>query len=400
MLVRTLLGVSALGLGVIAALVVTLNTSIWFLWHAAPAADTKIGVSRPHAGSAPAEEILFAARLKSVKPYASRARRYVLSRSRDTSTLLLIPADPWSWRQGEELRRALVRDGWQVRRVGLAIFAAENSHIPLPSIAAAARKSVQTFFSRDLPHSPAIIASARTQDDAKALILAPERNRRNRVQGAIAPSVDEIDLNSAASLPLPTGEHELTLTLPREQIKALPEDLINQVRQRVYAQFHFTHTSPAIFDLPADTVALAVQLGDGLSLTLKGDTNALTHRLQGWFRQEERYLRPQQQAFRLPDGGIGYELVPGQARDILKSTQDPGCFKTDYSPTVYMCRSGDQVAVSSEQSAAQAAAATEIKAHDWSISMGRTYASRLHSDLAALVLQSRGGSTLMNAVLQ
>jgi hypothetical protein len=372
------------GLLGIAAAVLTTHLSLWFLWEAAPAGDVRLAVSQSHAAGDTISEYALAWLVPELGPYRNDIRSFVISRQGENITLLAQPKFIFSPSTQREVARQLTRDGWQVERRGLALVARDHTgELPNPYLAALRAIRQQLRF-RPLAlleigegavswyRQP--LAAAVTADGSEVTILT-------------APDIEHLP-----SKTVPAGfpaAAEMSFTLPGAPLAGLPPDVSAEWNALLVLRLGFKHTAPHLIGPAAgrDSVFLSIT-ETGAAFGATGSTQSLKDTLQEALAAEEAYLRPQERAFRLPDGTIGREVVPGEERE----TTSPAPGSCTEAAALAVCTNGSAVAIGTTADRARQA----LEPGPWHVRLGEKYLRGLPFKLKAAAATGDSGTAVIH----
>jgi hypothetical protein len=160
---------------------------------------------------------------------------------------------------------------------------------------------------------------------------------------------------------------EIALAVPGSALGNLPPEILREWNALLHSRLNFIHTAPDILAAASGQELVSLYLGEkGASLGVRGAPNAFLTATNKAIVAEEAYRRPEPRAFRLPDGTIGRELVPGEERETT-APQEGSCAETGIG--VVVCRSGNAAAIGSGQDLAL----NSLKSAPWHILVGENY---------------------------
>ncbi len=270
--------------------------------------------------------------------YPDKIRRIAMNTTPGYVAAALVPESPFLFSAQRAATEHLRKSGFKTGRVGLVIIAykqlpGSGRHDPVKidfkwsDVGSAARKAVFCLLSRRLPARPLLIgrigADRIAFSDETLYILATVRSEGMNLFVAGAGSGFFYQPGVA---PPPVGEEELLVALHSKVLSVIPEELRRGWNNSILAKLGFVETKPdiinylgrinsrIIIDITEEnaTIAAVDKSGDFVSTA------------KDWVQQEERHTRPRRRAFRLPDGTLGYEMVPGQIRSLFVDIFDSG----------------------------------------------------------------------------
>lgn len=219
---------------------------------------------------------------------------------------------------------------------------------------AAALEALTTVSRRQAPLRPVIIGELPNTLDTSFFFAAVRQGSTIRFLAAphLNQLADQPPLLVPSSLP---ADANAILSVPGSALAVLPPALQASWDALLHQKLHFTHTKPEIFRhlMTADRVVILMR-GDDLALGIAPAEQGEAAPLHRWVQDEERYSRPHEQAFRLPDGTIGRELVPGLAGDVFREPDATGCrAPLEGKTTLWLCERAGMVLLATDQSLAQ-----------------------------------------------
>lgn len=340
--------VSALGVVVGTLVIVGLvYFSPWFVWSLLPE-DSSIAIAmatRQQGFSSVADALapyLPADALGELLPAASHI---AYGRSEEGRVLVILP------RLGAQrlLRGHLSATGWHTQRLGL-IVRAWDADQPRTSVLQALQRSLTHTVLPRLTLYPLLIARA---DAGSFPTLTTDTNiigvwRNSHLLVGVTFGQRDFPSHLSASAPIqqPIDVGQLAVGGPGQIVGALTPATRTQWNGWLADALAFEHTRPdvlgylrnqrwIVLSVDSDHIAVGARAPDGFAGSVRA-----------WVAEEDRYNRLTRRAFRLPDGTIGYEEVPGEHRDVFGTQPDAqGCVTTaQRTKQLWMC-SNEQLAV-------------------------------------------------------
>lgn len=350
----------AVGLGltklVIGGVAISLLSSLWVPWHLVPAGKIKLAwtqsVFATLAPSAPLPPEL--------RHVAQAAWRGVYQQQRtlagSSRTLLVLPR----FRYQRATPAILAAAGWQVRRLGPYIHATDDDHLSrLVTPRVAARAIATTFVTSRWPLYPASILEVAPSVSGITTPLAAVATQSGdtwRVvvdQSLAAPAIRQT--RNSQEQPSPADQPAMVVGAPGSLWGNMPETLWDEL---LHPGLHFTRTQPPIermlATLPHATVVLATADPDGsMAIVVEDPTGQFALAATTWLQEEERRGRLVNRAFRLPDGALAYEKIPGEALPVLSSPDEVGCRgPLPERTTLWLCQQGARTALATDHALA------------------------------------------------
>ncbi|MBI4022463.1 MAG: hypothetical protein HY372_03825 [Candidatus Andersenbacteria bacterium] len=368
----------------VGASIFSLNRSLWFLWAALPPGGIRLAIDQHQS-----EGRLLAGYLKpyldpSISQIIKSSDKLAFSLNNDHLVISAVPRPVWSLHTQRAFTRQLRAQGWQVRRYGLAIFAARlapsDDPPALPNRHTVSAEALRRRWQGDLPSHPLIIAAAKagiSPNIAGPFTLLADKHA-DELRIAISPSSHVIPFHPIELLIAPDNyspimKSDLSLALPSVYYSQLPEDLTFAWRNLLRQKFGFVRTAPNLLTIApsGNQNVIKIQItGEDATLAIEGNNNAFVKNIQEAVRAEEAYARPERQAFRLPDKTFGFELVPGEPRGLFGDPSADLC-RQDFG--LWLCQEGERAALSTKaELARQALNAAPVHIH-----LANKYAQRL-----------------------
>ncbi|MEX1997660.1 MAG: hypothetical protein WEA04_03215 [Candidatus Andersenbacteria bacterium] len=370
-LIAIMVGLPALLL----VLLLYLNTSLWLTWALLPASPAGGPAGRQADGQAPAriQAALDIGRLDNrlltqLMPYIPGELQELVPASTKLSwadyggeqVVVLIP------RLTQQLTIAeyLEREGWEVTRFGLALRlhrpASAVKAIRLPTLPEAGQDYISRLVASRWPTMPAAVVVIEPGSPAaggpavipslsQSLTLVARAHQQD-VHLLFLSGQEEIHHGRLASVPT-VDTAVVELTVPGAWLARVPPALQTKWNELIRHKLGLTLTRPNILAELATASWATVQFaGDDIVLGVKSDPGAFKDRITAILQEEERRSRLATKPFRLPDGTIGYEKVPGEARPIFHPTANDNCYMpTIDRPRLWLCHSSEWATVGSSE---------------------------------------------------
>lgn len=398
--------IGALALIVIITILLALlsiHLSLWFLWELLPpdGAAIQLAVNQRHPAASTLTDQLAATQLAPALKPLKNARRFALSQTHNSTTVIAVSDKPFLFRSQRALSEQLKATGFHTQRLGLLVIAQKSSStestlIVPTKIGQAAHQTTRRLFSSTLPSTPFLIAEldAGTTPffDNALTILGTAKGRDVKLIAA----EQTINFHSLphTTPPLPNNVDELSMTLPSHILATLPDSLHHNWNSALIQRLSFFNTRPDIIaHLARYNSPVIIKLNNShATIAVAGSNEQFTSAIHSWFQNEEAYSRQRQQAFRLPDGTLGYELAPGEIREVFTNLVDSNCRQESWprlagagGPAhnqamqhLWLCTKGNQIAFGSDQSATKEATQDDFSAAStWNISLGAQYLADL-----------------------
>lgn len=331
------------------SLVGWLASSIWVVWHLVPTATWKVAATAEGVAALPAS-LPFP---EAVRVAAAQSWRIAYIPV-PQPTLVLLP----SLLNQRQLPRELAALGWQVQRFGPYVVASEVAPAAPVSgrhVGHALQNAVVTLLTSRWPMLPAVIVQ-RNQPLAGLShpFFAVASGNQSEFHLAISPSETTPPL-AAPRLTTPSSD-TLQISAPGDfWSRFLPE----QWNALLWREFGFIRTRPAMSQvLGTFPQATVFKQGDSVALVAYGAGEQFNVTVNSWVQEEDRRGRLVSQVFRLPDGTLGYEKVPGEALAVFSPPDAQGCRTgLEQRTSLWLCQGADQSVVATAKEAALTALA-------------------------------------------
>lgn len=282
------------------------STSTWFVWSALPAASLKI-VGEPALLQrlAPLDNT----KLPPVIFDTSKVRIVGISQTKEDITLAIMP-HPLA---ASGVTTGLSSEGWQLTHVGFFYLCSKKGKPALSWHVVMA--GLKKLFVNPVPLAPDFVVEAdytATNDGLLAIAL-----KHNTTMKFL--TVRDWTTLSAK----PVGPHEqemnvLQVAIPSHLLTGLADNLKAVWNQRIADRLGFRKSTPNFIDYLSQYQNLDyVEDGSGVALAVRGAADSFEKAALDWMLNEDRRSRPARKAFKLPDGSLGYEQVPGASQAIL-----------------------------------------------------------------------------------
>lgn len=332
------------------ALVFGLHRSLWTAWEMAPPGTTVIALNLTKPGAAVALKAAAIRLPAEAAALASHTARLVYSQQPQGATLIIVPRSLFALRLPPKPASGLAAAGWQLARRGQLIYATrEGGAVPASSLAGA-RAGLRRLLEANTLKSPLALAQITDHPLTSARPIAAVVAVRNTPTGTLlTATVQPAGTRQNDPPALPPAEADLTVHLPGSTLAELPENL-QQVWQRVTTQ-KLGLAEDSAGPLPPFAQMQAVHLvvqQDSAALAVRGNPEQFIQHVSSLLQAEDARRRPVTRSFRLPDGTIGTESIPGPIEPVLDDAADPdGCLIPHAGKiNLWLCRQGNIVAIS------------------------------------------------------
>lgn len=317
------------GAGALAFLVLLWLLSPWFLWHLLPEqTDFKavLKSDRRIAALVPGLQV--------VEPLlGSSAQIGVATTSNSQTTFIIRPTVAGYF----SLRHELAAAGWQTYWYGPWLIAGDGGLVEHRSFWQAARGGWQARLPDGQGYNPLFIAEGKLPGldkpvRAVATAVGPEWrimvSKISSEEQQSAPPTPRLRRTSLPDRPpQPISEAMAELSLTGAMLGELPEPLKEKWDEKWRELLGFTRTKPDfITELTHyPQVQLTIRAA-GARLAVFEENERWQAAVRRWVEEEERQFRIQKRSFRLPDGTLGAEYVPGPRQALFTvSAAHPTC---------------------------------------------------------------------------
>jgi hypothetical protein len=184
----------------------------------------------------------------------------------------------------------------------------------------------------------------------------------------------------------------LSAALPGKSLQELPNNLTHAWNNLVSKELGFRFTEPGLVPLVTSQDSILITTGPSeVTLAGWGKAEELIHGLLKAIQAEESYHRPVRQAFRLPDGTIGFEMVAGEENEIPR----PAVGECTSALDLTVCRSETAASISTSREKAQVALNSPV----WHVQIGERYLKQTTLSLSALTATRSGEAIVIRARL-
>jgi hypothetical protein len=383
--------------GLVAALAIHL--SLWFLWAAVPDGAIRLAFSHPSNLSSFIDKYVLPALPLDLSLPREAIKRSAVSISDGNTIIAVEPRHAFSPFAQRRLTEALKRRGWQVRRLGLVVIAANSeqalSRAPrgIRQLTATLRRAAGQALNPGDMNRPLAIMTAQAgsipwyDQPFSAVAIEADNEIEIRYAGRGASVI-------AADYPAPPfpPENQLTAVLPGIIINDLPEQLKNGWNTLIISRLHLEQSQPDIFKAAAqhNNILVSIQ-GDQAVIAVQGGKGKFINGFIESIKAEEAYRRPERRAFRLPDGTIGYEMIAGQEQEITP----PAAGACTAAGALILCAGEKTAAVGTEETITRAALAPA----GWHIRVGARYLHEAALPLHAVVAAGDGKTAVIRVQL-
>lgn len=190
--------------------------------------------------------------------------------------------------------------------------------------------ALKTIALSPVPIQPALIAQFRVANESVFMTGVRDNNALNLVTSS---SLDQLGqapfIISINNDELSQSSDVIKIDVPGVALDFLPMNVRNEWNKKLLAVLHFNNTKPDIMGELDKHGQVIIRIdGDGAAIGIEGtdeEKASFTKKIRSWLQDEERYGRPVRRAFKLPDGTLGYELVPGEVKPVLQTDGDGKC---------------------------------------------------------------------------
>lgn len=151
--------------------------------------------------------------------------------------------------------------------------------------------------------------------------------------------------------------NELNIALPSAVLEKIPDNSKQAIQDEIIAGIGLTKSRPDIITLLEGARYFGVTSSgtNNVNNFAVGAAQGLTEDIvSGWVGSERGYLEPVQHAFRLPDGTVGYELIPSaDAKADFSDTDQDGCRQSKITAgDIWFCTQGEVGALATDRDSA------------------------------------------------
>lgn len=363
-----------------------IHLSPWYLWSLAPAGESQVLVNVAGETKAIIDSQLAKTPLAAAQPLFRSTHRLVASWSDNTTTLILLPKHPLWPASRQALENQLQNQGWRTRQYGLLLIAYQGAgDYQPPSIVHTITNTILALRNETNPASPLLIATIAAKHNVishEALKINAYRHPEHTEQSVIIISPSDSTLEKTRSTETeetPQIAHDqISLSVAGALLRSVPTDLKTSWDAKIIENFGFKKVKAAISsEIETAAKSMLYLTASEAGIATQEAPASLAAHLTHFLQQEEAYQRPVAQAFKLPDGTIGYERVPGQLKDVYETIADErGCHKPlEERTTLWFCQQDNRLALATSRELAVQLLET-IRQDKWHVAIG---ASRLQA---------------------
>jgi|GEM_PF-6840901 hypothetical protein len=394
---------------IIVIVVINIHLSLWFLWYLLPEGNVKVAVNSSQSGSQVLSDLLNASLVEDTTRLFDGAKRYSYIQTDTYSSVILVPKNPFLFRDRDLLIEQLNANDWQTTSFGLLIVGTTQKTEPtLNTLKGTVGSSLGKYFSRRHPYRPIVVAQG---NDGSISLLSGDTalvgvatNFGRELKIIIASDLESLP-NFSISRPVLSDEaNYLAINILGSTIQSVSAQFSDEWNKIIYSKLGFSVTKPPIISyMTVQQTSSMIITNEKAALAIIGDSNALKDVFHQWMKDEEAYLRPQKRAFKLPDGTLGYELVKGDSQVVLAEPDSSGCLESlSEAIKLWLCVSDKGVAVATNKAAA-VQELSSISASIQRVALGSDYLQHIDflpiKHLKSLAVYSSGQYTILTAKL-
>jgi hypothetical protein len=305
--------------GLVVVLILWVQTSLWLVWELVePTKGTAI------AATADWLEVEIVARQPILTPGVEQVRDYLaqsrhLAWSQDDEEVVRLAILP-KLTQQISLELKLEQEGWVVERRGLVL----QAHLRSSSSGGQARQ--ESNWQQSHLRALRNISRPRMLGKKGEINWVAYKTGQQEVQVAI-----KMEGQPASPAGRPegsfkqleaseVGDREMLVQAPGQVWQQVPAKWRELVEGEIASRLDFVYTKPNFLAAFARAAQAWLWLSgeEKVVVGIKDPLNAEAWRRQAeeWLQEEERRERSETQAFRLPDGTLGWEKIPGEAKEL------------------------------------------------------------------------------------
>lgn len=321
---------------------------LWVLWHLLPGETETVRLA------------LAAELLPSPVVYAATGlNQNMLSRvaweqGAHGRTVIALPRMRYQLTAMTELTKA----GYTVERRGLLLRGQTGNGgqpIAWPPLTTVLQRMGKSLIISPEPVLPSIIASVETE---KVLVVSGTyvvgARYRDTLHSLIRTRKENSPTPEIEAHP-PIFDKGLLIETPAEHLRRVPVQAVDIWEKALRAKLGFTLTEPKIMEelLRFDTIGLYLNEKEG-GIVSAGAASTFEGIIRSWIEEEERRARPQTRVFRLPDGTLGSEKVPGNPEPVFSPERRNDCYEPlAGKTTLWLCNNGKRIALASNEAVAR-----------------------------------------------
>ncbi len=321
----------AIAVVVLTAVVIT---SPWLYWYLLPSQDSetyKLGIYSSAINNNQIAQSFFD-QLHSelpIRELAATSHYLTLRSAQDDQAAIFVPS-LLHWNYAKNL---LSSNGWHTSYVGPIVYAYKGDNsIPSLNWGHAIKQSLIMVFTNTARMYPAAIAtvSAKAVDQHQPSFAITAFRQPSGLIFSFAPSLDKVLATKTLPEDSNKNTQNLKLSFGSEQYKYVSDTKSVFLNNYVNKALGIVLTRPNTIDMMLKNSSWLTITTDQSFITLKASKPSpdLLKFLNNYLSEEDAWHYPKKHYFKLPDGSLGAEMVPGTAQDVITTSDTSlGCKK-------------------------------------------------------------------------
>lgn len=339
--------------------------------------------------------------ISEINNYLQETRKVIYQKQGSNQTLILVSKLAFI----DTIKQNITTDGWNISQIGPVIMASKGQNNPLPSGKTLLSRSMQgllrpwqEIFQHQAPFHPLTVVSL-TKDtygwvDQPMEVIAQYSGRQIHTQIALKDNSTQKINWSEQRQPQEKSEEindkGLFLALPPMMLSSIPKIIGEKLTNNLAAALSLKQDSlNRLLNTFSTAKQVIISLKDGRAVIgVIGQKEEFISYAQDRVKEAEALYYPQKKAFRLPDGTLGYELVPGKPEISWVQTGDGCAYMNGEKTTWWICRQGEVVLVGLEKNMVQQAL-KRIDQEYWQVAIQREELSNIQLPFQHLLIQGK-----------
>lgn len=277
-------------------------------------------------------------------------------------------------------QRLLNQSGWIVARRGLLLLAwPEQSSPSWPS----SRLGYASSFFKNMWRTRTLVPAAVLNVRGGVTALATARQTSFRIY--VSDTLTDIRKYNPRSASL-QDTYDLYVSIPGHVLSVIPPEIKGRWNKDLAEALGLKHNPPDLLGyLSQYEDIVIVQRGEHTAVGVSGATDTYSAAVISWLESENSYNHPVKKGFRLPDGTLGYEWVPGAKEEVFGEWRDGCRAPAAGKSSAWLClkplasgqdRPGEQGSFAVLASSEELARSTAVLSGAWGIRMAPAWLNR------------------------
>jgi len=192
-------------------------------------------------------------------------------------------------------------------------------------------------------------------------------------------------------------EGDLYIKSAGSYVDKIPEHISANLERQLTSSLGLGHTVIQFSALLRQQNQIIVSVNDNVTIAGQGFPNEFRQEIIAAVSNENAHLNPVKKAFKLPDGTLGYEYVPGEVDTQVEVGED-GCAQHAYDGhSIWLCEGNNSISASNSRDSAKNNI-NLLDQYGWQISINKPYINELNlSGISSL--NAAGGDDYFRVVI-